>query len=187
MGGSCSSFSQGCCYTECPEEKPSQGPSCLEQFEKFVKGQWEDLLIVSRVCCDRAAVARSRRTRRGDDIKSRAIRAEALVHLGELFPARQALEGAHLAPGSQQTLDMLRDQSKRPGEPRIPVPPDLVNHHPRSLFNLDGSMLLRNLRSAKRGAAGGPSGMTVEHLQQLLGHAKDSKLFSQAAERLARA
>ena len=42
------------------------------------------------------------------------------------------------------------------------------------------------LRSAKRGAAGGPSGMTVEHLQPRLDHPKDLRLFFQVAERLAR-
>ena len=93
-------------------------------------------------------------------VKKRLARAEALVYLGELSSARQVLEGAQLAPGSRE----------RSG-----------------LFNLDDSMFLRNLRSARRGSAGGPSGMTVEHLQPLLDHIKDSKLFFQVAETLARA
>ena len=45
--------------------------------------------------------------------------------------------------------------------------------------NLDGVSFLRNLRSARRGAAGGPSGVTVEHVQPLLDHNKDAKLFCQ--------
>ena len=93
----------------------------LERFEMFVRGQWDNLLEASRVCGDKAAVARRRRTRRGDDINKRVDRAEALVRLGELSSARQALEVAQLAPGSQQTLDVLRDQSKRPRETRVPT------------------------------------------------------------------
>ena len=37
-----------------------------------------------------------------------------LVHLGELSSARQALEGAEVAPRSEETLSMLSDPSKRP-------------------------------------------------------------------------
>ena len=54
-------------------------------------------------------------------------------------------------------------------------------------FNLDGDRFLRNLRSARRGAAAGPLGMTVEHLQPLLDHSKDAKRFHQVAELLSRA
>ena len=42
-------------------------------------------------------------------------------------------------------------------------------------------------RSAKRGAAGGPSGMTVEHLQILLDMLRDARAFFQACEKLCRA
>ena len=176
----------GCCCTVGPVVAESR-PKLLERFEMFVRGQWDNLLEASRVCGDKAAVARRRRRRRGDDINKRVDRAEALVHLGELSSARQALEGAELAQGSQQTLDILRDQSKRPRETRVPIPPELVHHSSQSPFNLDESRFFRNLRSAKRGAAGGPSGMTVEHLQPLHDHTKDARMFFQVSERLARA
>ena len=65
-------------------------------------------------------------------------------------------------------------------------PPELIRHRPEVLFALDEDHLNKNLRSAKRGAAGGPSGMTVEHLQPLLDHPKDLWLGFQVAERLAR-
>ena len=107
--------------------------------------------------------------------------------MGELSSDRQALEGAELAPGSQQTLDILRDQSKRPRETSVPIHPELVHHSPQSPFNLEGSRFFRNLRSAKRVAAGGPSGKTVDHLQSLLDHTKDARMFFQVSERLARA
>ena len=90
-------------------------PKLLERFEMFVR---------------KAAVARRRRARGGDDINKTVDRAEALVHLGELSSARQALEGAELVPGSQQTSDILRDQSKRRRETRVPTSPELVHHSP---------------------------------------------------------
>ena len=99
-----------------------------------------------------------------NDMPSRISRAEALVHMGELSSARQALEGSALAPGSEATLNALRDPLKRPPVPRDPMPRHLAHPEGRVLFNLDETKFARNLRSAKRGAAGGPSGMTVEHL-----------------------
>ena len=172
------------CCTECQEEALSHRPSCWK-FEKFVRGQWEDLLLASRVCCDRAQ-SQGVAARRGDDIKSRAIRAEALVHVGELSSARQVLEGAQLAPGSQQTLEMLRDQSKRPREPGFlchQIWSTITRVH-CSIWTDLCCCVIFGLPSEELQE---PSGMTVEHLQPLLDHTKDSKLFSQAAERLARA
>ena len=57
-----------------------------------------------------AATARSRRSRRSsDDIAHRAERAQALVLMGETSSGRQALEGAALAPGTEDTLNALSD------------------------------------------------------------------------------
>ena len=100
---------------------------------------------------------------------------------------RQALEGASLAPGSEATLNALRDPEKRPPFPRHPLPRELVYPEPEVEFDLDELRFARNLRSAKRGAAGGPSGMTVEHLQPLLGHPRDLRSFFRASEQLSRA
>ena len=110
-----------------------------------------------------------------------------LVHLGELSSARQALEGAAVAPGSNQTLTMLSDPAKRPPVLRDPIPDEVLHHASGSLFELDEDRLLKNLRSARRGAAGGPSGMTVEHLRILLDNIRDSKLFFRACEQMAQA
>ena len=53
-------------------------------------------------------------------------------------------------------------------------------------FALDEDRFYKNLRVAKRGAAGGPSGMTAEHLRPLMDSPRDMKLFFKLAERLAR-
>ena len=157
----------------------------VSRFESFVRGDWEALISASRVCNIQTATARQRKSRRfQNDLDRRASRAEALVHMGmgELSSARQALEGAEVAPGCQNTLDLLRDESKRPRSARVPVPPALANLEPRVQFILDEDLFTRNLRSAKRGSAGGPTGMTVEQLHPLLDHARDSHLFFQVAD-----
>ena len=70
--------------------------------------------------------------------------------------ARQALEGAALAPGNQATLRQLTDATRRP--PRL----------------------------SKKGAAAGPSGMTCEHLRPLLPDVRGSHLLFQISQRMAR-
>ena len=67
------------------------------------------------------------------------------------------------------------------------VPEKLVSPEPEVGFNLDDFRFARKLRSANRGAAGGPSGMTVEHLQPLLGHPRDLRSFIRVCEQLSRA
>ena len=68
--------------------------------------------------------------------------------------------------------------------PQTPLPRDLSNPVALTPFNLDQWMLLRNMRSAKRGAAGG---MTVEHLQVLFDMPQDARAVFQACEKLCRA
>ena len=158
--------------------KPGQ---LLGRFDQFT-GEWLDLLEASRKVNQQGAVIRRRGHRRSDDgIEKRISKAEALVHMGEVSSARQALEGSSLAPGTEATLNTLRDPSKQPREPQTPVLRELSSPEPRSLFNLEIGFC-RNLRSARRGATAGPSGMTVEHLQPLLDMPRDLRAFFQAGE-----
>ena len=80
----------------------------------------------------------------------------ALVHMGELSAARQALEGATVAPGTLDILNALQ-----------PIPPDIFHAVPAEQFSLDFDVFTRNIRIARRGAAGGLSGMTTEHLSEV--------------------
>ena len=104
------------------------------------------------------AVSRRRRRRRGfDELERLAARAEMLVGLGELSSARQALEGANLAPGAENTRRLLTDRNKRPPELLDPVPVEVANHVLPVPFALDEDRFYqKNMRVAKRGAAGGP-------------------------------
>ena len=75
------------------------------RFESFVRRDWGSLISASRTCNAQAASIRQRRRRRSQDcVERRAALAEALVHMGELSSARQALEGEELAPGSRHTI-----------------------------------------------------------------------------------
>ena len=106
---------------------------------------------------------------------------------GELSAARQALEAAILAPGTQATLDALNDATPRPPHLRTPVSPEVLQHVPRREFELDEPTFNKNLLSARRGAAGRPSGLTTEHLRPLLDDARALHLFFMVAQKLARA
>ena len=129
---------------------------------------------------------RRRRRRDVDDIQRRADRAEALVQLGELSAARHALEGASLAPGNEATHSALTDERKRPSQPREPLPDDLFERR-GAMFVLDHEIFAKNLRVARRGAAGGPSGMTSDHLRPLLESEEETMRFWRFAQDLARA
>ena len=122
---------------------------------------------------------------RPDDVQDRASRALRLAQLGELSAARQALEGAQLAPGDLTTLRALTDPDRRPPVPREPLTEEVATAQPVTLFELDPSEFLLCLRTARRGAAPGPSGMTSDHLFPLLESDHDSDLFCQVGSLLA--
>ena len=157
------------------------------RFQAFARGEWVQLLRVSSQCDEKAAVSRRRQgRRRGHEVERRVARAETLIHLGELSSARQALEGSELAPGTMETLDILRDPRRRPPVPRAPLPAQMMDFQPEVPFQLDQQMFGRNLRSSKRGAAGGPSGMTTEHLRPLLSDGRGMRMLFHLGENLAR-
>ena len=154
------------------------------RFGVFADGDWACLLASSMKHASRAAQASSRRSRRQDtdNVESRAARADALVHMGELSAACQALEGAAVAPATRKTLNPER----RPPVLRDPIPPDILHAVPAEQFSLDFDLFTRNIRSARRGAAGGPSG-TAEHLRFILESHSETAAFFRAAQDLARA
>ena len=57
----------------------------------------------------------------------------------------------------------------------------MVHNEPAVPFALDEVEFLVCLRTARRGAAAGPSGMTADHIFPLLESEHDSRLFCQAA------
>ena len=158
----------------------------VARLEAFSRGEWIQLLTASAVCDEQAAIRQSRR-RGGDDVERRVMKAERLVHVGELSSARQALEGSELAPGTRSTLDQLQDRQRRPPNPREPLPREILEHQLLAPVVLDEKIFGRNLRSARRGVTGGPSGMTCEHLRPLLNKVRSMHLLYRLGENLARA
>ena len=144
----------------------------LARFEKFAAGQWTDLLRASDLCSEQAA----REDGRSLDLTSMCL---GLFIWCNCSSGRQALEGADLAPGTTATLNALRDPTKRPQTcedvPRIPP------HRP---FELDEMLFSRNFR--KQGAAGGPPGMTFEHLRPLLDSPRDNRVLFRVADLVVR-
>ena len=149
-----------------------------ERFDQFMRGQWTQLLITGRDCSDRACQSQYRRRRtQTDTIDRRAERAEALIYLGEFSSGRHALEGAPLAFGNEETRLAWTDERRRPPMLRAPLSEDLLSFQPESSLHLSQVLLLKNLKCAKRGAAGGPSGMTAEHLRPVLESSRDAERF----------
>ena len=144
-------------------------PSCQrgrERFAVFAEGRWMELWRACTTIEENARAVRSRRgrTHRSDSLVKRGTRAQSLAFLGELSAARIALEGAPCAPGDEFTLRALQDERRRPREPRTQLLEDIVHFQPEEAPNLDRDWFLVTLRKARKGAAGGPSGMTAEHL-----------------------
>ena len=77
------------------------------------------MLDTSVKCAEQASHASRRRRRRQDDeVAKRADRFQSLVQMGELSTARQALEGAAVAPGTEATrfLATFRSEPPLPGK-----------------------------------------------------------------------
>ena len=102
--------------------------------------------------------------------------------MGELSSARQALEATPVAPGNEATRAKLMragDQVQRDeGWTRTFCRCNLMSLSTLMKFQ-------HNLRTSRRGAAGGPSGMTAEHLRVLLDSPSCTSLLGEAASQLA--
>ena len=146
-----------------------------ERFAAFSKGEWAQLVDASLEWSHLKAQSATKRRRREqkDELGRLAARALGLVQLGELSAGRQALEGARLAPGTEETLQVLRDPEKRPPRPRERLSEAVREVRPEK-FDLDEKLFLQCVRSSRRGVAGGPSGITADHLQPILESGRDA-------------
>ena len=150
------------------ERKDSEGSSGSEESNRF--------LVVSGSLCwrrDRRAQAVEIKSSPVDDdvrstmISSRAARAEALVQMGELSAARQALEDTAVAPRDEARCWALQNPAKPPFL-RDLIPTDIMNMMPVTPLAIDPECIERNLRSTRRGAAAGPLGTTADQLRIIL-------------------
>ena len=65
-------------------------------------------------------------------------------------------------------LDKISDPQRRAPNPREPLPAELLTFQPVGAFEFDERKFSQNLRSFRRGAVSGPSGMSAEHFRPLL-------------------
>ena len=133
-----------------------------ERFQRFHEGRWTELLAESVANAQKThQTSVRRRHRQRDDGRQRQLhRALRLVHVGELSAARQVLESADVAPGTLATLRELTNPARRPPVPRQGLSKQLRHSEPRESFQLDAEEFLSCLRTARRGAAPGPSGLS---------------------------
>ena len=94
----------------------------------------------------------------------------------ELSATARALVAQPLAPGSSETLQKLRDCANPPQIPYAPPDPELLAFRPREHCALP-LRFLASLRTAPRGSAAGPSGITNEHSRILLNDEADRTLL----------
>ena len=158
-----------------------------ERVQKFCAGEWISLLEASLdgALAGQSAQAKRRRCQK-DTKERRAERALGLAQMGKLSNARQALEGAAIAPGDENTWKALSNEDKRPKQQRFPLDEGVFSLVPSDPLALDVDLLFKTLRSAKKGSVGGPSGMTVEHPRQLLESGVCTTLLGEVATQFAR-
>ena len=82
-------------------------------------------------------------------------------HDGRSLMWTTSVGGCSVGPWHQCHVEQLRRRSR---ELREPLPQEISGRLPERPFSLDHHMFIQNVRSARRGAAAGPSGVTAEHL-----------------------
>ena len=145
-----------------------------ERFQMFQEGRWLELLGISRWASaqvHQSSVRRRRRQHQDDGIQS------------ELSAARQALEGANVASGNLATLRALMNRDRRPPFARQELSQEILHSDQQSRSCWMETLVCQ--RTARRGAAPGPSGMTADHLFPILESEVDSGMLVQVASRLA--
>ena len=94
---------------------------------------------------------------------------EAMISMGEIL-ARTRQPGHSRCPQGRLPV------------PRDPIPEDVLRSVPERPFELDKEEFLHSLRTARRGAERGPSGMRTKHLGPLLDNEGDSNKFFEVAQ-----
>ena len=100
--------------------------------------------------------------------------------------SQQAVKRWKAPSWRQVTKAALTHPEKRPKTPREPLPDRIMHHQPECPVDIDEQVFARILRTARRGAAAGPSGMTSEHLRPLLDSDHDMSALSDFANSFAR-
>ena len=95
---------------------------------------------------------------------------------------RQTCDELQIKVQQMTSLDALRDLDRRPPLPRDPLPEAIFEHEPEVRFSLEARRFAANLRSSRRGAAAGLSGMTTDHLRLVLDQVRNTHMLCQMAD-----
>ena len=142
----------------------------------FAEGHWITLLRQGQAAAT-ALKAGVLRRRQVDSVEKRAERAQALVELGELS-SKAGTGGSHMR-------SWRRHHEGCPYEPRQEATriegtasrgTDSTQTRHAILFG--SGQVLEVCRQGRKGAVGGPSGMTTEHLKVVLNSARDSEVVA---------
>ena len=155
------------------------------RMHQFQNGHWLELLAAARLAANTNPDTTTANTQPSP--QQRADRARHLVHLGELSAARQALTAGPTAPCTQQTLDELRDPSRRPAALYEPPDDQITTFQPEQPAELPMATIIQNLRRSRKGAAPGPSGLTADTLRLLLADEPATHQLATVAQHVARA
>ena len=162
-----------------PAQTGAIGKRTMQQrATTFAAGQWQQLLASVRS-------PETGRCRDASNPEASAERAAAQVRRGELSRARQTLTSSPLAPGTDATLEILQDQTRRPAALRTPLPANLEDYQPHTPLQFNSQEVAEAIRTAKRGSAPGLSGATAEHYKVLLDDEEGLSLFTATIELLA--
>ena len=110
-----------------------------ERMAKFCAGEWTALL---EACLDAAVAGASAQ---GEDEVRKTHRSAGRQELlgfapmGTLSSARQASEGAAVAPRDDNTWKAFFDETKRPRMSRVPLDDRVLNTNPSELLQLEFS------------------------------------------------
>ena len=131
------------------------------------------LLLISRDCSDRGCQFQHRCWR--TQTESRTCR--GFGSLGRTFIRSSRSRGCSSGIWNAETHRPLTCEKRRPPMLRAPLWEGFLSFQPESGLHLSQVLLLKNLKCAKRRAAGGPSGMTAEHLRPVLESSRDAERF----------
>jgi hypothetical protein len=169
-----------------PTEAKGEGgkETFLDRARRFQAGEWEALLA------EAASSWKHTDAKALDEEAAQAKRleeAEAKVRLREVRRARVHLTSAGLAPGTEETLRELTDETLRPKELSEDLPENAVNFRPRTPLKVKEKELLNPLRTAGRGSAADLAGARYENYRVLMADADAWSLFANVAQHFARA
>ena len=140
-----------------------------ERVTKFCAGEWIPLLEASmggrsgwKVCPGQATTTSERQRSAGQ----RELLGWRSWESSQVHVKRWKVQRLLLVMRRRGRPFLMRP--KRPRRQRHPLEEEVLTVVPPDPLVLDIELLMKTLRSAQQGSAGGPSGMTVEHLRPLL-------------------